>query len=573
MRATLLLIASVALMALAIGDEAPEARAAACAHQTDAVFYNATDVGGRLPRELAKFVSACVDYHVSIMPMAGGIPRGGVPLTALRTAGPNFHAMAEIRLTPWIPYATVNGWYAAGIEVRRLMALAGYDPAKGDTWALNEVGAPSNQAMSVDVFRDVGTARQDVRDFIRGLYTGDGTTMKGLVFAADPMQITPDLSQYKNELESFYADSAFWEDMALYVKFWAQETYADARLWGVPGSTLPERAAYLNDYFMHGFRVANRGGAAGEAARDFLSHAYTPVGNAVYRFAPTGIIGFGFTDIDLPTMLNFVSTQTYALRTSSSSRFGFADQRIPTTLPLAQITAVEDRVAEAIRDSVSDPSGACGDSGEWCDGVVAGAAFTGLWRELGNPTPPTIVPHVEGPLGDGGWYTGDVTVTWSVTDLESPISETSGCEDSLIDSDTAGTTLTCTATSFGGTASVDVTVRRDATPPAVSCVPTPPTLWPPNRRLIPVVVDVAIEDETSGPGAFELTETSSSAEGAEDDILEFELGEPDVAGLLRANRGGAENQRVYVLTYLAHDAAGNAAGCVATVRVPHDQSD
>ena len=564
---------TLGLALLAVGGATPAAGAADCQH-TDVVFYTNNN-DGRLVGELKKAVSSCADYYIVVPPAAGGVPAPG-PVPGIHAAGLNFHAMAEIRMTPWTNYVnthpTEHSWYDAGVEVRRLMLAAGYDPDKGDIWALNEVGAPSNQVMAADVLRDVGDARDNLLEFIRGMYTGDGTPMRGLVFAAEPMQVTPDLSGYKQELESWYADSEFWENIAQHVRFWAQETYADTRAWGVPGSTVAERSAYLNDYFLHGLRVATRGGAAAEAARAFLDRAYTPLGNGAFRSAPVPPIGFGFTDVPLPTMLSFVSTQVYALRSSTGTRFGFADQRItPATVP--QITEVERRVAEAIRGSEADPSGACGTTGEWCNGEVAGAVFTGLWRELGNPTPPTIVPHVDGPLGKDGWYTGDVTVTWSVTDLESPISATTGCEPTLIDADTGGTTLTCSATSFGGTASVGVTIKRDATPPDVTCEATPSTLWPPNGKLVPVTVDVTIDDETSGPGAIELTDVSSSDEGAADDILDFEVETPDVEGLFRAERSGSAGDRSYVLTYVAHDAAGNAAAeaCVATVVVPHDQ--
>ena len=563
---------------LAVGGGTPAAAAADCQH-TDLVFYNATDTGGRLVGELKKFTSPCADYYVTVMPFTGtginGNPRGGLPLTAIRDAGANFHAVAEIRLNPWAAYVsthpTPDSWYDAGLFVRQLMKDAGYDPALGDTWAINEVGEPSAQTMGVDVFRDVPGARENLVHFIRGLYDGDGTPMPGLVFAANPMHVTTNLSDYKQLLESFYVDSDFWVEMNQFVRFWAQETYADTRAWGVPGSTLTTRAAYLDDYFLHGERVAARGGAGMAAARAFFDHAYTPIGSAVYRSASTG---FGSTDVDLPTMLNFVSTQVYALRSSTGTRFGFADQRIGSTL-VAQVIAVEDRLAAAIKDSEIDPSGACGASGEWCDSSVAGAQFTGLWRELGNPTPPTIVPHVDGPLGVGGWYTGDVTVTWSVEDFESPISSTAGCESTVIDADTTGTTLTCTATSFGGTDSVDVTVKRDATPPDATCEATPSTLWPPNGKLVPVSVNVTIEDETSGPGAIELTGASSSDTGADDDIVDFDLTTPDGEGLLRAERGGRAGDRSYVLTYVVHDAAGNAAAeaCAATIVVPHDQGE
>ena len=567
---------ALALVVLTVGGAPSVARATPCSSQTDVVFY--AGVAGdatRLAPELAKFASSCADYYISIQPLSGGIPRGGAPLATIHALGPRFHAMAEIRLKPWAEYTGDNGdWYATGVHVRDLMAQAGYDPSR-DTWAVNEVGEPSGQSLGVEVLRNV-EARQKLRDFVRGLYTGNGVSNRGLVFAADPLHVTTDLLGYREALDGFYADSAFWEDMSSYVDFWAQEAYADARSWGVPGSTLAERSAHLDDYSLHGIRLAETRGAGTEAARAFFARAYTALGNATFRAtAPeTRGIGFGFTDIPLPAMLNFVSTQTYAFRSSAGSRFGFADQRIssptPTTGP--EMVAIEDRLAEAIQRSEADPSGACGANGEWCDGTVEGAQFNDAWKDVGNPTAPTIVPHFDGPKGNDGWYTGDVTVTWDVTDAESAISQTQGCGATTIDFDTDGTTLTCTATSVGGTAPVTVTVRRDATPPTVTCVPTPSTLWPPNHQLVPVDIALIVTDATSGPSTFALTDTSTSIGDAASDIAGFDVETPDIAGFLRAERPGTASERLYRLTYTAEDVAGNTTDCDATVVVPHDRA-
>ena len=240
---------------------------------------------------------------------------------------------------------------------------------------------------------------------------------------------------------------------------------------------------------------------------------------------------------------------------------------------MSDIIAVDDRVAAAIRDSESDASGACGASGEWCDGDVAGAAFTSLWRQFLDVTPPTIVANVEGQLGSNGWYTGDVTVTWGVADPDSPIEPPASCETAVIDADTAGRTLTCTARSLGGATSVDVTVKRDATAPTLSCEPTPSLLWPPNGKLVPVQVDVRVADQLSGPAGFALTDIRVSADVAADDVAGFEIGAADDEGLLRAKRPGWARERVYELVYVGRDAAGNEAGCAARVLVPHDQRE
>jgi hypothetical protein len=673
-------------LAMVVGSgRSKPARADACRH-ADVVLYT-TDTRP-LAAELSKFASACADYYVSITPN-GSAPRGGAVVTALHALGSHFHALAEVRLPLWASYADANGWYATGVEVRREMRAVGYDAAKGDAWALNEVGAPSTAAMAVDVLKGNGTARTDLRDFVRGLFTGDdGVPEAGLVFAADPVHATTDLSQYEQDLAAWYGDTPFWTDMAKHVKFWAQETYADARAWGVAGSGLAERSAYLNDYFLHGIRLAQREDGRTGAARAFFANAYTPVGNAAFRWgAPVGI-GFGYTDIGLFGMQNFVSTQTYAVRLSSGGRFGFAV--VPRSSPAAETLGVYDRLAAAIRDSETQPSGACGASGEWCDSTVPDARFNDAWKAFANtlegaprdvrpapgvtvtyaavtargstwvetsapssgppprfyarpgalaydlattasvtgpigvciaydpdayagyaphlfqlgsegwndvttsvgpsavcgsvealgtfavfatdPTPPVIAPTVEGPVGDNGWYTGDVTVTWSVVEPQSPESlVTSGCEPTTITADTGGTTLTCTATSDGGTSSASVTVKRDATPPAVECVATPSTLWPPNGKLVPVDVAVTVSDDTAGAAGFVLDTTTVTTGDSERDIVGFDIGTPDGFGFLRAERRGNERARVYSLAYTAHDLAGNAAGCEVRVVVPHDR--
>jgi hypothetical protein len=82
-----------------------------------------------------------------------------------------------------------------------------------------------------------------------------------------------------------------------------------------------------------------------------------------------------------------------------------------------------------------------------------------------DTTPPSITPNIVGTLGDNGWYTSNVTVSWTVTDPDSAVSSTSGCGTTVISTDTTGTTLTCQATSAGGTDSESVTIKRDATAP------------------------------------------------------------------------------------------------------------
>jgi hypothetical protein len=93
-----------------------------------------------------------------------------------------------------------------------------------------------------------------------------------------------------------------------------------------------------------------------------------------------------------------------------------------------------------------------------------------LTLDCGEPadsTPPVITPNVSGTLGDNGYYTSNVNVSWTVTDAESAVSNTTGCDAQTVSADTNGVTFTCSATSAGGTSSQSVTVKRDATPPVI----------------------------------------------------------------------------------------------------------
>ncbi len=83
-----------------------------------------------------------------------------------------------------------------------------------------------------------------------------------------------------------------------------------------------------------------------------------------------------------------------------------------------------------------------------------------------DTTPPQVQPVVSpaAPDGANGFYRGNVSVNWQVSDPESSVT-TSGCDPVTIVTDTPGTTLTCTATSAGGVTSQSATLKRDATAP------------------------------------------------------------------------------------------------------------
>lgn len=115
---------------------------------------------------------------------------------------------------------------------------------------------------------------------------------------------------------------------------------------------------------------------------------------------------------------------------------------------------------------VKGPSGNVLGAFEFCTSA-------GEETDVGNPvepaddTPPVVTPTVTGTAGSNGWYTSDVTVSWSVTDPESDITS-QPCAETVVSSNTTGTVVSCTGTSAGGSTTSSVTVKRDATPPSIT---------------------------------------------------------------------------------------------------------
>jgi hypothetical protein len=122
-----------------------------------------------------------------------------------------------------------------------------------------------------------------------------------------------------------------------------------------------------------------------------------------------------------------------------------------------------------------------------------------------DDTPPVITPTITGTLGNNGWYTSDVTVSWTVVDDESDITSTDDCDPTTIDYDTAGVTLTCEATSAGGTASESVTIKRDATSPSITWNGGPAAGASYYFDFVPAAPDCEAVDSLSGPDGCTVT--------------------------------------------------------------------
>ena len=102
------------------------------------------------------------------------------------------------------------------------------------------------------------------------------------------------------------------------------------------------------------------------------------------------------------------------------------------------------------------PDGDCGYGLPYADSTVSTAL---------DGTPPEVTASLSpaSPDGGNGWYRGNVTVTWTVTDSQSPV--TKSCGPVTISADMNGA-VTCTGHSAGGDGVGSVTIKRDTAAPA-----------------------------------------------------------------------------------------------------------
>jgi hypothetical protein len=118
--------------------------------------------------------------------------------------------------------------------------------------------------------------------------------------------------------------------------------------------------------------------------------------------------------------------------------------------------------------------------------------------QTNDNTAPVVTPIVTGTSGTNGWYTSDVTVSWTVTDAQSGIF--SGCNPTNLTSETTGTTVSCTATNNAGLqTTASVTVKIDKTAPTANLGITAGIAGTNGWYISPVTVQTTGTDSISSP--------------------------------------------------------------------------
>jgi hypothetical protein len=371
-----------------------------CAETARVITWNP---GGwtKLVDAFAAHPAPCAEYYITIPPLVSDKTRPRAAAELLRLRGPQFHALADFHVSAWRANPETTSWYAKGVRFRELMAAAGYDVTRGETWAINELSMrvrwdPAEQAKMLAL--------------LAGLYNGPpgAQPAPGVVYVINQAHRTKNFwyrtrtqrHPYKRTLIAWTRQSAFWAAVDTYVAWWGQQTYTDCLIACVTGVPLPEKARRLNLFLQsqprHAF-AADAPSAAVAAARKVFDESYFPVLNAYWPHP-----AYGRTHLlTLERMRKLVRLQVYAARVWASThrypdlRIGLAWNENPGSTaaerlrlePLARDLALT--IALAIQGAYtpgSPPTFACSPTGDvrGCHPALPGARSNTAWTTFGR---------------------------------------------------------------------------------------------------------------------------------------------------------------------------------------------
>lgn len=183
--------------------------------------------------------------------------------------------------------------------------------------------------------------------------------------------------------------------------------------------------------------------------------------------------------------------------------------------------------------------------------------------------------------GTGSSMGPDISYAWSAPGVEfdDPTSLTPTA-DFPVGTTTVVLTVTftdpVTAETMESTDEVEIAVG-DTTPPTIYAMSSPGVLWPPNHKLHRIVVDLHVEDACDDAPEVVLYSIESSEPdngrgdgNTTDDIQQARVDTHDTRFLIRAERQGPGDGRVYTAIYRATDASGNYSDAATQIHTPHD---
>ncbi len=136
----------------------------------------------------------------------------------------------------------------------------------------------------------------------------------------------------------------------------------------------------------------------------------------------------------------------------------------------------------------------------------------------------------------------------------------------------------CDGHSLPVTSTITVEIK-DTGEPTLAPVPNQTILWPPNHKMVDIVIEANASDESGLPVTLTaqvksnepidgLGDGDTAPDWAE---LQIDQGTGTITLQLRAERSGSDNGRVYTITITATDDSGNSSTADVEIIVPHDK--
>ncbi len=208
------------------------------------------------------------------------------------------------------------------------------------------------------------------------------------------------------------------------------------------------------------------------------------------------------------------------------------------------------------------------------------AKVEGRQKLVEDMTKPTTTATVDGTTGNNGWYTSDVTVTLNASDNESGVKKTQyrvnkgeweDYTNPIVLSTEGNNTFEYRSEDNSGNVEdpqlVDINI--DKTAPVLKVTVDKSLLSQPNHKLENIKVTLDSSDAISRIASIILESiTVNEANATPNDIQGANYRTMDTEFSLRSERNGYGSGRIYTITYLAKDKAGNTARSTATVTVP-----
>ena len=199
-----------------------------------------------------------------------------------------------------------------------------------------------------------------------------------------------------------------------------------------------------------------------------------------------------------------------------------------------------------------------------------------------DATPPITTAMMTGTPGNNGWYVSDVQMTFTAADNTDgsgvkeihysvdgteTITQGSSASHSIVGDGTHAVTWYAIDNAGNVETPQEMSINIDKAPPAIfSLFADPSVLWPPNRKMMTVAIGGLVADGGSGIASTIIT--------VADEYGIYNMTVPDFGSAipLESWRAGTDmDGRLYTITAVTTDIAGNQSIGTTTVLVPHDR--